>query len=164
MDKTIPTVIVVAIIVLALIGMYVGWRARQRRQAGFPRLLVAPDDLGTIMLNQAGLYVATTVAGEPLERITVAGLGYRARAFITVAESGVVLELTGEKPAFIPVADLVRAARATWTIDTSVEPRGLVLIGWRLGRVGVESYLRVTGGENELIAAVQSLIHSGGES
>ena len=69
MDKTIPTVIVVAIIVVVLVGMYFGWRARQRRQAGLAAVNPVPADLGEVLLTVRGLYVATTVAGEPLERI-----------------------------------------------------------------------------------------------
>lgn len=158
MDKTIPTVIVVAIIVVALVGMYFGWRARQRRQAGLPVPLAAPGDLGEVLQTAEGLYVATTVAGEPLERIAVRGLGYRARAGITVATTGVVLALRGEAPAFIPIADLRRVDRATWAIDESVETGGLLLVGWTLGATDLDSYLRIDGTAEPIIGAIGRLL------
>ncbi|HEY9499044.1 MAG TPA: hypothetical protein VIQ78_08480 [Terrimesophilobacter sp.] len=158
MDKTIPTVIVVAIIVVVLVGMYFGWRARQRRQAGLAAVNPVPADLGEVLLTVRGLYVATTVAGEPLERIAVRGLGYRARAELTVAAAGIALALTGEEPMFIPVADLRRVDRATWAIDEGVETGGLLLVGWTLGSAELDSYLRIDGPADPVIEAIGALL------
>lgn len=158
MDRTVPTVIVVAIIVIALVGMYFGWRARQRRQAGLPTPHAVPGDLGEPIQTAEALYVATTVAGEPLERIAVRGLGYRARAGVTVAATGVVLTLTGEEPMFIPAVDLRRVDRATWAIDEGVETGGLLLIGWTLGGTDVDSYLRIDGSAQSVIEAIGALV------
>lgn len=158
MDKTIPTVIVVAIIVIALVGMYFGWRARQRRQAGLAVPNPVPADPGEVLRTAGGMYVATTAAGEPLERIAVRGLGYRARAEITVTTTGIVLALTGEKPMFIPVADLRRVDRATWAIDEGVETGGLLLVGWTLGDTDLDSYLRIDGTAEPVIEAIDGLL------
>lgn len=149
-----PSIVVGIILVAALGGMFFGWRARQRRQAGIPSPKPVPVEVGAIRTTASGLYVATTRADEPLERIAVRGLGYRSRMVATVADRGVTLELTGVDPAFIPAADLRSAGRATWAIDTGVEPGGLVVVGWRLGDLDVDSYFRIDGDAGSFVDAV----------
>jgi hypothetical protein len=125
--------IVVVFLLVLLALMFVGWRARQRRQAGLPEPERVPQQLGEIRGEFDGFYVATTAAGDPLNRIAVRGLGYRSRAHITVADAGIVLAIRGEHAVFIAADALREVTRATWTIDRVVEPGGLVLIGWNLG-------------------------------
>jgi hypothetical protein len=125
--------LVVAFLLILLALMYIGWRARQRRQAGLAQPEQVPTELGTVYGEFDGFYVATTVAGEPLNRIAVRGLGYRSRARITIATAGIVLAIRGERDAFIPVSAIREVTRATWTIDRVVETGGLVLVGWTLG-------------------------------
>jgi hypothetical protein len=160
MDRTTSTTIVIAVILLAFLGMYLGWRARQRRQASLPRPASVPPDAGAELFAADVFYVATTVAGEPLNRIAVAGLGFRARASVTVLERGMVLSLDGESDAYIPAADIRDVERATWTIDRVVETGGLVLIAWTLGTADVDSYLRVAESEDPtpLVEAVGRLL------
>ncbi|GAA3745597.1 transporter [Leifsonia bigeumensis] len=157
MDRLLPSIIVGFVIVAALIGMFFGWRARQRRQAGIPAPEAVPADVGAIRTAVSGLYVATTRAGEPLERIAVRGLGYRSRMVATVADRGVTLELTGARPAFIPATALRSAGRATWAIDKAVEPGGLVVLGWRLGDLDVDSYFRIDGEAQAFIDAAAGI-------
>ncbi|MCU1583606.1 MAG: hypothetical protein JWM49_162 [Microbacteriaceae bacterium] len=159
MDRTTSTTIVIIVILLALLGMFLGWRGRQRRQAGLPTPDAVPAELGTGLLALEAFYVATTVADRELDRIAVAGLGYRSRARVTVAERGVVLSLSAVPEIFIPAEAILGADRATFTIDRVVETGGLVRITWLLGDTGVDSYLR-TGDSSEsaaLIAAVTSI-------
>jgi hypothetical protein len=161
-DKVAPTIITAAFTLLLLVGMYFGWRSRKRRQASLPRPRPVPNDIGAEILTLDLFYVSTTVAGEPLNRIAVAGLGFRARAYITVAEKGIVLFIAGEPDAFIPVADIHGVQRATWTIDRVVENGGLVVLNWSLGDQVVDSYLRVPDPSDtfELVAAIEQLVPS----
>ncbi len=160
MDRTLSTAIVIAVILLALAGMYFGWRARQKRQSTLPRPEPVPADAGSELVTSEVFYVATTVAGDPLNRIAVSGLGYRSRASVTVTEHGVVLAIAGEPEAFIPAAALRGVDRATWTIDRVVETGGLVRIAWSLGQTDVDSYLRVAepADPTPLIDALESLL------
>jgi hypothetical protein len=159
MDRTASTTIVVIVILAALLGMLLGWRARQRRQSGLPTPDAVPAELGTELLTLETFYVATTVADRELERIAVAGLGYRSRASIAVAERGVVLSLAGVPEVFIPAGAIRGADRATFTIDRVVETGGLVRITWLLGDTAVDSYLRAGDASDSasLIAAVGSI-------
>lgn len=155
-----PGVIVIAFLVLLLVLMYAGWRRRRRRQSDIPRPLPVPAAAGADRLSLDLFYVASTVAGSPLDRIAVAGLGFRARAGLMVRDSGIELRLAGEPDAFVPAGDIRAVGRATWTIDRVVETDGLVLLAWTLGETDIDSYFRVTepADPSELIAAIDGII------
>lgn len=142
MARALPVVIVVAVLALAFIGLALGWRARRRGQAALPAPAAVPPSLDTVRLRSDLLYVATTRAGAPLDRIAVRGLGFRARANLDVADSGLVLDLAGSPAVFIPRADIRGVGRATWTIDRVVDRDGLVFVRWALGDSEIDSYLR----------------------
>lgn len=147
MDRPILLALVLAFLLLLLALMLFGWRRRQRSQAGIPRPHELPENPGTESLVVDAFYVATTVAGEPLNRIAVAGLGYRARATVGVTEHGLRLSIPGQQAIFIPAADIRAVEKATWTIDRVVEQDGLALVRWTLGEgdiaIEVDSYLRI---------------------
>jgi len=156
-DREVLGGIVLALLFVLLILMALGWQARRRRQSHLEAPPPVPAELGAIIATFDALYVATTVAGDPLNRIAVRGLGFRARASVTVAESGIVLSLQGERDVFIPVTGLRAVTRATWTIDRVVERGGLVMVAWTLGTDDVDSYLRLEQSQ-QLIDAVLSII------
>lgn len=160
MDRTTSTTIVIAVILLALVGMVIGWYGRQKRQAHLPRPDAVPAEIGAELFDAEALYVATTLADDELNRVAVAGLGFRARATVTVTEAGVILSLAGAPEAFIGRAALRAIDRATYTIDRVVEKGGLVRLGWSLGETPVDSYLRLTdpADATTLIGAVNSLL------
>lgn len=160
MDRLTPTLLIVGVVAAALALMLLGWRNRRRRQATVTPPTLAPDGLAAAALAVEGWYVATTLADQPLERIAVHGLGFRARATAEVHPEGLVLAVRGQHPILIAPAALRGAGRATWTIDRVVERDGLVLIGWLLGDTAVDSYLRIPEPADAaaLVAAVQSLV------
>jgi hypothetical protein len=145
--RALPVIIIAALTVLALVGMYWGWRGRLKRQEALPHPQSAPAELGAEILRFDCLYVATTLAAQPLERIAVSGLGFPGQAGVLVTEHGVALSIAGGSDAFIPAADLIGVGRATWTIDRAVESGGLVVVNWMLrgddDDVAVDTYLRI---------------------
>lgn len=162
MDRPLLMVLVLAFLLILLALMFFGWRRRQRSQADIPRPHTLPDNLAAASLNASGFYVATTVASEPLNRIAVAGLGYRARASFSVHANGLALAIPGQAPIFIPAADIRSVQKATWTIDRAVEQGGLILVRWALGdgsadQLEVDSYLRFGDDSEALFESVQQL-------
>lgn len=123
MERLLPALLLVAVVVLAALGMLLSWRARRRRGAALGTPTPAPADAGEVLAAAEVLYVATTLAGEPLQRVAVPGLGFRARGSATVHPLGVVLDLDGGSPVLLP-ADGLEVGRATWAIDRVVEPGG----------------------------------------
>ncbi|MBG6108078.1 hypothetical protein [Frigoribacterium sp. CG_9.8] len=144
MDRATSTTIVIAVILIALTSMFLGWRKRQKRQAYLSTPDTVPTDPGPELFSAEGFYVATTMADDELNRVAVAGLGFRARATVTVTDAGVILNLAGTPEVFISRAALEAVDRATYTIDRVVETGGLVRLSWSLGETPVDSYLRLT--------------------
>jgi hypothetical protein len=155
-DKVTPTLVILGVVLLVFVGLALGWRARQRRQAALPALDVPPAMLGAALAVVDGFYVATTHAEKPTDRIAVRGLGFRARAGVAVYPEGVVLSIAGRPDAFIPTSAIIGVGRATWTIDRVVGTDGLVFIRWNLGGTEVDTNLRVAEPE-ALDAALQTL-------
>ncbi|TQL47974.1 hypothetical protein FB562_1053 [Homoserinimonas aerilata] len=168
MDRSALMLLVIGFLALLLALMYLGWHARRRRQHAVPEPRRLSSQPGESRFSAELFYVATTVAGEPLNRVAVHGLGFRARASVSVLDDGITLDIPGQQTIFIPVTELRGADRATWTIDRVVEADGLVLIAWELvddasgTRVAVDSYLRpdAPADSRDLIAAVMGLRES----
>lgn len=156
MRELVPTLIVGAVILLAFLGMFLGYRGRRRRQQALGTPASMPADLAPASSERELFYVSTTLRDQPLERVAVAGLGMRSRADLAVHPEGVVLALRGTHPLFIPAGAIDGIGRSTVTIDRVVERDGLVRIGWRLGDTPVDTYLRA-GTRPETEATVNAL-------
>ena len=149
--------IVLLILVAAIVGMVISWFRRRRRQAGLNSFAPVPPDLGTIRASESGLYLATTPAGDRLNRVAVGGLGFRARLTTIVADAGILLPFPGAKDVFIPTSALSSIETASWTIDRGIEPGGLTVVVWTLGDTVVDSYFRFDEPQ-PFIDAVQGLL------
>ncbi len=132
MDRTVPAVITALVLAGLLVLMWRSWRARTRRDAHLAAGHPLPAGEAPSIASAPVFYVATTPRAKPLERLAIQGLGFRARAVLTVTEAGVVLAIPGEEAVFIPAAAIDLIAPATWTIDRVVETGGLLVLGWRL--------------------------------
>lgn len=156
MDRTVLLIVTIVFGLAMLALLLLGWRARRRRQSGVPAPEAAPADLAGPLERFAGKYVATTEAGQPLERIAVHGLGFRGPVTATVAPAGLLLRLP-DGETWIPASDLRDLRAATWTIDRVVEPDGLQLVAWRLGDREVDTYLRIDDAK-AFVAALNKLL------
>ena len=157
MDRLLPALFLVALVALVYTGLALGWRARRRRQAGLPALATPPETLGAPLASADGFYVATTIADAPTDRVAVRGLGFRARAGVSVHPEGVVLSIAGQPDAFLPQPAIIGVGRATWTIDRVVGRDGLVFVRWTLGDSAVDTYLKVPD-PDALVVAVETLV------
>ena len=125
----VSVVIVLALLVIALLGMAWSWRRRGRAQVALT-IPAVPEDLGATRLATEGLLVATTFAGRPLDRVHADGLGFRARATLTVTDRGVLVDRAGGAPFLVPATG--GAGTASWALDKGVERDGLTVLGWSL--------------------------------
>ncbi|MCX7521694.1 hypothetical protein OSC27_05300 [Microbacterium sp. STN6] len=163
MDKLLPTIVIAIVFVGIITLMVLSWRRRVRRDAALRPEPVAEAARGALLEDADVLYVATTAHEEPLERLAVAGLGFRGRAHLAVHEGGVSLRVTGEQEVFVRADAIVECDAASWTIDRAVEKDGLIVIGWRIPRgdddVSVDTYLRVVDldARARLIEAIASI-------
>ena len=154
--------ITAAVLVAALLGMALSWHRRGVRQRAFA-LPTLPERTGEPRVVADGLYLATTFAGRPLDRVVVGGLGFRAEARITVTDAGVLVTRAGEPDLYLGADRLLGAGSGTWTLDRAVEPGGLTVLGWRIGdgdaAAEVESSFRIgAAARPRLEAAVRDLV------
>jgi hypothetical protein len=133
-----------ALAIFGLLGLfaYLSWVSKIRKQEAFiePPQILESEDAG-----QGAFYVATTLAGKPLERVVAHGLAHRGRANVLVSSDGISIYRTGEKSFRISTKDLVAVNQSSAVIDRAVEKDGLVSIQWKLGGTAVETHLRFVG-------------------
>lgn len=152
------TITVLAIIGLGVWGMRRGWQARAARQADLPAPAAPPELSDGPVAGMAGapvlgMYVATTRAGDLLDRIVVHGLGNRGRAELSLDPRGVRISRVGEAPVWIPVDDLRDVRLGSGQAQKAYEAGGLILIRWRLGDAEVETGFRADDPEQHLTTA-----------
>ena len=116
------------VLAAAYYGMYRGWRNRQSRQADLAPLPTVPEDKTR---GVEGVYVATTSAGDWMDRIAVHELGVRSIADLAVSEAGLIFHRQGAADVFIPVDHLtgVRTDRGI-AGKVTAERSGLVVVTW----------------------------------
>lgn len=148
------------IIVVLVALMALGWRNRLRRQSDVPAPPGPPSDPGPALYEAEGQYVATTTAGDWLDRIAVHGLGLRGNAAAVVHPHGVVITRTGARTVYIPRADLTSVQLTGGMTGKFVEKEGLVVITWRLGAERVDTGFRTrhAADKAQLVAAVAALV------
>lgn len=157
--RDIAIAITIAAALLVLLVMLRAWRRRLRRDAGLRAPLGVPEHAEVVRRDEV-LYVSTTRHDQPLERLAVTPLAYRARGEMAVTDRGVALCLDGTPTVFLASSRLVAVDRATVTIDRVVEPGGLIRIAWNTDDATVvDSYLRLaTGDPKNLISELQRLV------
>ncbi|EAR24418.1 probable export or membrane protein [marine actinobacterium PHSC20C1] len=143
MTKDASLLIVLGILVLLLALMVLGWYSRKRRQAHIGQPVTPPSNLSSNEIRFAGKYVATTLAGDRLNRVNVHGLGFRANCRIEAHPEGIVVARAGSPELWISRINLRAVSRASWTIDRVVEQNGLQVIEWTLDGTAVDSYFRM---------------------
>ncbi|MGW6281588.1 PH-like domain-containing protein [Kribbella sp. NPDC055071] len=116
------------ILALAYLGMWRGWRNRKSRQADLAPLPAVPEDKTR---GVEGVYVATTSAGDWMDRIAVHELGVRSTADLAVSEAGLIFHRQGAADVFIPAGHLtgVRTDRGI-AGKVTAEKSGLVVVTW----------------------------------
>jgi hypothetical protein len=77
---------------------------------------------------------------------------------VSVHPEGVVLDIAGTQPILIERDHLRDVGRATWTIDRVVEADGLIQLGWRLGDLDVDTFLRDSDDPRILVEAIRELL------
>lgn len=157
MTRDVAIAIMVALALLLIVLGLIAWRRRTRRDATLEAPVGELPAGARTTATASGFYVATTRHGEPLERLAIAGLGFRSRVDVTVTDRGVALDLPGQPRMLLPRDRITSAERATVAIDRVVEPGGLVRVTWLAERHDaepeqVDSYLRPQDGSARALA------------
>ena len=155
------TAVMVGVIALACWLMWRGWVARGRRQADLPEPAAPPGTLGAPLAGPVeGRYLASTSAGDWLDRIVAHGLGATAAGTMAVHPEGALITRDGSDDLFIAAA-AIRGARLDRGIAGSVyEQGGIAVVTWELGDRLLDSGFRASAARHhdELVAALESLV------
>lgn len=119
----------IAIVALVFLAMWLGWRARSRRDSSVLTAAHAPTGAPIAEFDHV-LYVSTTPVGEPLSRVAAPGLRYRGQCEIVVRDGGVTVQIRGEDPIYFEAAMLRGSAAAGRRVGKAVEHGGLALMRW----------------------------------
>lgn len=146
--------LMLALMALALGLAWWGWRRKKAKFSHLTGYLSWEVPSGTPVFASPSLYVATTISGEPLERVAIWPLAYRSKAQLSLFPSGLSVSLPGQPSFLIPRGSNMQAGVATWTIDRVVEPEGLLLVQWTLGPERVDSYFRLVDGDSSRLISM----------
>jgi hypothetical protein len=160
MDKILPGLAMLAIIAVVFVLLGIGWRNRLRRQSDVEQLPAVPAELSLPLAAADGQYVATTTAGDWLDRIAVRGLGIRTNAELTVHPEGALFERSGAGPLFIPADRLTGIRQDSGMAGKFVEKDGLLVVSWTLGSHELDTGFRTRRADDKpaILEAFQELI------
>lgn len=134
MDRLLLTLLFVALLVLCVYGMWKGWRRQARAQSvRVPPFPERPADPGAPLLEQAGLYVATTYAGHWQERIVTRGAGLRGRATFRLYDDGIDVDREGRPGFWIPREAVSGIATGKGMAGKVMGTDSLLIVTWRVG-------------------------------
>ncbi|MFD0759841.1 PH-like domain-containing protein [Arthrobacter ulcerisalmonis] len=159
MDRILPGLLMLAIIVVVFALIWLGWRNRLRRQADVETLPRCPRNRGALAAAE-GQYVATTTGGDWLDRIAVQGLGIRTNATLSLYPHGVLFARDGAPDLYIPAAALVGVRQDSGMAGKFVEKDGLLVLSWMLGTRELDTGFRTrhAADKDTLHLALQDLI------
>ncbi|MGO4186701.1 PH-like domain-containing protein [Pseudarthrobacter sp. TAF60_1] len=158
--QTLSLVSTVAIIAVVLVLMGIGWRNRLRRQADVDPLPPVPAEPGAPTAEADGQYVASTTAGDWLDRIAVHSLGIRTNAVLSVYPHGVLLDRSGSPAVYIPAGSLTAVRQESGMAGKFVEKDGLLVLTWDLGTHSLDTGFRTrrAADKDALYDSLQQLI------
>jgi hypothetical protein len=174
-QRLLLTAATVAVIVVVVALLAKGWRRRARTQHDVPPPRTEPlaaveapqvspgssaTDAATVLAPCPGRYLASTRAGDWLDRLVVHGLGVPSRAELIVSRSGVWWQREGARDVFVPASDVVSARLDRGIAGAVYEDGGVVVVTWRLGGVVVDTGFRAQQFDRheEIVDAVQGLV------
>lgn len=150
LERTLLTLAFLALVLLAVWGMRRSWLKRAKRLADLPPLPIPTTAADPLALEVAGRYLATTLAGDWLNRVVARGLGAPSRAVWSVRGAELVVSRPGFEDFAIPQAAVqqVRADRAI--AGRAFERDGIIVVTWQLGDYLLDSGFRADSTEEHV--------------
>ena len=143
MEKFLTAALLLAIFAGLIVSATKAWQTRRREQAiGFSSPAETLPDNAALTAPAKAQYVATVIAGEPLNRVTAHGLGFRGRAQVAAGTGGILISRKGERDLAIATSQLTGFDFEQAVIDRAVEENGLLAIHWIQDATALTTVLR----------------------
>jgi hypothetical protein len=142
--RWLPVLLLLALALLAYVGMWRGWRHRRGRH-DLPPLVETPPvaQLPASRLQSGARYFGTTVAGDWLDRVVARGLGARSSCRLSLSREGLdVVRLAGSFR--VPAAALRGARHDQGIAGKVVPPHGVLVVTWQHGDLLLDTGFRLT--------------------
>jgi hypothetical protein len=152
--RWLPVLVLAALLVLAYLGMWRGWRRRGRKH-DLPPLQPVPTDgeAAPVKLQAGGRYFGTTVSRDWLDRVVARGLGPRSPCRLSLSDEA--LDVVRAAGSFRISAAALRGARHDQGIAGKVvPPHGVLVVTWQHGDLTLDTGFRLT--EFDLRGTVRS--------
>jgi hypothetical protein len=141
-----PVVALFALLGLAYLGMWRGWRRRARRHDLPPLAEVPPTPHAApaAVLEADAQFYGTTVSGDWLDRVVARGLGSRSGCRLVLSAEG--LDVHRPSDSFRIPAPALRGARHDQGIAGKVvPPHGVLVVTWQHGDHTLDTGFRLAG-------------------
>jgi hypothetical protein len=143
-SRIIFTIVVIAIIGLAIWGMRRAWLGKAKNFAHLPApQTVVPAGSTALTPSVAARFAGSTAGGQWLNRITVHALGTPRGVVASVHSDGIFINDAGDFSLWLPKTALTGVRVARGIAGDVVEPEGMVILTWNLGEQSIDSGLRV---------------------
>ncbi|MEV6769049.1 transporter [Nocardia sp. NPDC051030] len=164
-ERVLQVILLLALFMLCLWGMYRAWTGRARKQAAsIGDLPGVPPDCGAQLLEPTtGLYLGSTLAPSWIQRITVGDLGFRATAELTRFERGILLERDGAGTIWIPQESITAVRTERGHAGKVMTEDGVLVIRWTLP-TGTEVDTGFRGDDKTIYPAWTGSIMTGDEA
>lgn len=159
---------VIFLILLTVAILYLmrrGWQNRARKIV-ITELPELPPGPTSAEEATAGIYVSTTLAGMPYERVVTRGLGVKSAVAVYVRGGGVLLQRQGARDLFIPRATLTNVATTSGMIGKFAAPDSIVVLTWSAGGTPVDTGIHIRNGDARahLLNRLTTLLNSPNET
>lgn len=134
--------ILLALTLVLLALMRRGWKNREKRivVGELPELPAGqwrrPDSVH-------GIYVTTTLAGQPYERVVTRGLGLKAAVDVHVGAGGIVLERQGATDLYIPLTDLAGVTTTGGMVGKFAAADSIVVLRWSVDGTDLDTGIHI---------------------
>lgn len=138
-----------------------GWNSRTRK-IQIEALPSVPEESTEGAVRTHGIYVTSTLAAQPYERITAQGLGVKSAVEVIVRADGVLLLRQGAADLFIPLTLLQRVGVTSGMIGKFAAPGSIVVLRWTLDALALDTGIHIRSDEARaaLIEQITELIDS----
>lgn len=141
-QRTLLTLLMIAIIGLSFLGMRKGWRNRAKLELAEVNK-EKPENVSAISPSVDARFAGTTIAGKWLDRITGQGLGTPRSVTLQIFNEGIFVTDEGDFNLWIDKSAITSVDSKRGIAGDVVEKVGMLIFTWQLGELQLDSGIRV---------------------